>query len=135
MPQQQNGSPLDHVTIQLLGIRHEDDIAQIAAELQKLSRVAIYADSMATQLRMQIITQLRAEGFGGEGGLMSAILGSDEVRAANAAVAPLRAIQADAENIGRSAHRFVSRMQSRVFEPVRQARAARNGQTQGLVIN
>ncbi len=111
------------------------DVHTVAAELRKITQVAVFADALAVQLRAQIIGQLRNEGMVGGGGLLAAILGTDEIRAANAVVAPLRAIATDADNIGRNAHRLVSRMHERFINPVKEARAQAKGQRRGLVID
>jgi len=104
-----------------------------AERLQALIQLATNLDTSATALRQRIIIQLRAEGLDGSTGLRGALGASDAVRTADKAIKPLRAAQAEAENIAKAGVLFRRNMQNLVFEPIRAARAARkNPASQGL---
>jgi hypothetical protein len=122
------------VSLNLIEVLSEDEAYQLARELHKLIQVSTFADTTATALRLRVINQLRDEGLDGAGRL-AFLLGTDATRAADRVVAPLRAIQSDMENAARSAVVFQSRIQNTVFEPIRMARARRNGGTAGLDVN
>jgi hypothetical protein len=125
------------VTVRVIEAREEDEVYQLAAELQKLIRLATLAETTAVALRARIITQLRAEGMDGSVGGMRGFFGesSDAARTADKVVKPLAAISADLENAAKNAHVFRNRAQSLVFDAIREFRRTRERGTAGLKVN
>lgn len=124
------------VTVKMIEPVGEDEIYQLAAELQQLYTLSTYLDATVTALKARIVNQLRAEGLDGAATGIRGMFGgaSDAVRTANKATQPLRAIVADCENAAKNAHVFKSRMQSLVFDAIRLARELRKGDAAGLKV-
>lgn len=120
------------ITINLQDITGRDSGDQVAREIQKIARLAQYADAARVSLRARIINQLREEGLD-HSGRFAWILGSDAVRTANQVVQPLAAIAAEADNVYRNARVFETRLQTLVWDPIKLARESRGkGTTLGL---
>lgn len=126
------------VTVPLRGFESDQDVtefaAQVAADIQRLILVADHLDSLAAELRMRTINQLRAEGMDGDHGLKALFTGGNAVQAGNRVVSPLRAIHADMENAVRSAHAFKARVEQLV-DSIREARSLAGRQQQGLKVS
>lgn len=130
------GSGLAPITINRIDVGGEEEAYKIAEDLRKLQDVQTYVETLADALRARIINQLRAEGMDAAGRNFVLFQGAGTAeQTANRVVQPLRAMAAELDNSARNAHVFRNRIQSLVFDAIREARRMKtNPSSNGLVV-